>query len=114
MKPLFFTIYGSMANQTRIRREGILATSQSNGRYGAFLTTDYYNNGYEAQQKLALPNPTPPDARYVLGLDQEFRNKLEGPLNVFPTVLPQRDGGGTEYISPITVPAKYILDVQSI
>ena len=90
-------------------------TLQPDGNYGAFLTQDYYTRGTDAQQQLALPQSDPPDARYVLVIDDyELRSQLDGPRSVGYTNDPLRSGGGTEYISRFLIPAKYIKFVDPI
>lgn len=58
--------------------------------------------GTTAQERLALPHETPPDAYYKVRV--AAGQPVRGPSVVEPTVVPPRAGGGIEYYFPEGTP----------
>ena len=71
-------------------------------RAGGYATQGPIMTGPQAQQLLALPHASPPDAYYIVRVPRSV--PVVGPGPVAPTVVPPRSGGGVEFIFPAGTP----------
>ena len=65
---------------------------------GTYVTRDIYFNGNTAWQRLAIPHPRPVDAVYITIINEGL--PVTGSTQVLRTLVPPRDGGGTQYRLP--------------